>query len=208
MITLELAKQGESLTRLMGWSAYANGILMLANMVTLALMFGVSLFWGTVNDAVSVFWALSFLPLAMLLAQVNQPAMGRTVALGTALVGAAAMLLFAVLQGLLVVGLVRFEQTFAAVVTTGGVLGLWLLLNGLLALKGKTLPGGLAWISVVFGLSYILGTLGYWLGGYEQPLLWVGAALGFLVGPVWAFWLGWLVLHGRLVPAAALTAGG
>ena len=187
--------------RLLGWSAYANGVLMLVNMVTLALMFGVSLFWGPVNDAFSVLWMLSFLPLAVLLARVNEPVMGRAVVVGTALAGAVAMLLFAVLQSLLVVRLVRFEQTFAAVVTLGGVLGLWLLANGLLALKGKTLPGGLAWISVVFGLSYILGTFGYWLGGYESPLLWVGAALGFLVGPVWAFWLGWLVLHGSLAPA-------
>jgi hypothetical protein len=193
--------------RLVGWSAYANGVLMLANMVTLALMFGVSLFWGTVNDALSVPWMLSFLPLAVLLASVNERVLGRAVAVGTALAGTAAVVLFAVLQSLLVVGLVRFEQTFAAVVTLGGVLGLWLLANGLLALKGKTLPGGLAWLSVVFGLSYILGTVGYWLGGYEMPLLWGGAALGFLVGPVWAFWLGWLVLHGRLVPAAALPAG-
>jgi hypothetical protein len=198
----------ESVVRLFGWSAYANGILMLANMVTLTLMFGVSMSWGRVNDAISVVWLLSFLPLVLLLAQVNQPVMGRGVAVGTAIVGAVAMLAFAVLQSLLVLGQVRFEQTFAAVATLGGVLGLWLLLNGLLALMGKTLPVGLAWLSIVFGLSYIVGTIGYWLGGYEQPILWVGAAVGYLVGPVWAFWLGWLLLHGRLVPAAVLTSGG
>ena len=189
--------------RRIGWSAYANGVLMLANMATLALMFAVHPIWGPINDALSVVWMLSFLPLAVLLARLNAPVMGRVAAVGTALVGAAAMLLFAVLQSLLVMGLVRFEQTFAAVVTLGGVLGLWLLVNGLPALKGKTLPGGLAWITVGFGLSYVLGTFGYWLGGYEMPLLWVGAALGYLLGPVWAFWLGWLVLHGRLAPADA-----
>jgi hypothetical protein len=198
----------ESAARVFGWSAYANGILMLANMVTLALMFGVSLFWGRVNDAFSVVWMLSFLPLALLLFRVNQPVMGRGVALATALTGAVAMLLFAGLQSLLVMGQVRFEQTFAAVVTLGGIQGLWLLLNGLLALKGKTLPGGLAWLSIIFGLSYVLGTAGYWLGGYEQPLLWLGAALGFLVGPLWAFWLGWLLLRGRVLMPALDRAGG
>jgi hypothetical protein len=192
--------------RLIGWSAYANGLLMLANMVTIVLMFTVAPFWGPVNDVVSVLWILSFVPLAVLLARVNQPVMGRGVAVGTALVGAVAMVLFAALQILLVLGLVRFEQTFAAVATLGGVLGLWLLLNGLLALRGKTLPGALAWISVAFGLSYILATIGFWLGGYEQPLLWVGAALGYLLGPVWAFWLGWLALRGHLVPAAGRAA--
>jgi hypothetical protein len=198
----------QSAMSLFGWSAYANGILTLANMVTLALMFGVSMSWGRVNDAISVLWLLSFLPLVLLLVQVNQLVMGRAVAVGTAIVGASGILAFAVLQSLLVVGQVRFEQTFAAVATLGGVLGLWLVLNGLLALMGKTLPGGLAWLGIGFGLSYILGTIGYWLGGYESPVLWVGAAAGYLFGPVWAFWLGRLLLNGRLVPVAALTSGG
>lgn len=199
----------QSAMSIFGWSAYANGILTLANMVTLALMFGVSMSWGRVNDAISVLWLLSFLPLALLLVQVNQPVMGRAVAVGTAVVGALGILVFAVLQSLLVVGQVSFEQTFPAVATLGGVLGLWLLLNGLLALMGKTLPAGLAWLGITFGLSYILGTIGYWLaGGYESPILWVGAVVGYVVGPVWAFWLGRLLLHGRLVTATALTSGG
>ncbi len=198
----------ESMVRVVGWSAYANGILMLANMITLMLMFTVNPFWGPVNDAISVAWLLSFLPLAVLLAQVNQSVMGRGIAVSTAVVGAVAMLLFAVLQSLLVVGQVRFEQTLAAVMTLGGVLGLWLLLNGLLALMGKTLPGGLVWLTIGFGLSYVVAAIGFWLGGYEQPILWIGAGLGYLIGPVWAFWLGRLLLHGRLLPVAALTTGG
>jgi hypothetical protein len=196
--------------RLMGWSAYANGVLMLANMVTLGLMFMVSMSWGRVNDAVSVVWMLSFLPLAVLLYRLNQAVMGRGVALATAVVGVVAMLIFAGLQYLLTVGQVRFEQTFPAVVALGGILGLWLLVNGLLARKGKTLPAGLAWLTVVFGLSYVLATAGYWLGGgnYEQPLLWIGAAIGYLVGPVWAFWLGWLLQHARVPMPALDRAGG
>jgi hypothetical protein len=198
----------QSVLSILGWTAYANGILTVANMVTLGLMFGVSMSWGQVNDAISVVWILSFLPLALLLAQVNQSVMGRAVAVGTAIVGAVAMLVFALLQSLLVVGQVRFEQTLAAVMTLGGVLGLWLLLNGLLALMGKTLPGGLAWLSLGFGLSYIMGAIGYWLGGYEHPILWVSVAAGYLVAPVWAFWLGRLLLRGRLGAAAFLASAG
>lgn len=195
-------------TRIIGWSAYANGILVLANMVTLALMFAVNMAWGRVNDAVSVFWILSFLPLVVLLARLNEPVMGRGVAVGIAVFGAVGMLVFAWLQALLTLGQVRFEQTLGAVITLGGVLGLWLLLNGLLALKGKTLPAGLVWLTVAYGLSYIAGAAAFWLGGYENPILWVGAAAGYLIGPVWALWLGWLLLHGRVVPAAAISAGG
>jgi hypothetical protein len=204
------AMMNEFAIRFFGWSAYANGLLLIANMVTIVLMFAVSLYWGPVNDALSVVWMLSFLPLALLLYQLNQPVAGRGIALVTAFVGVVAMLLFAGLQYLLVVGQVRFEETFAAVVTLGGVVGLWLLVNGLLAHKGKTLPAGLTWIMVIFGVSYVLGTVGFWLGGggYEQPLLWLGAALGYLVGPIWAFWLGWLLLHARVPMSVLDRAGG
>jgi hypothetical protein len=193
--------------RLAGWSAYANGLLMLANMITISLMFAVDPLWGPVNDAVSVAWLLSFLPLALVLAEVNRPVMGRGVAVGTAAGGAGAILLFAGLQILLVVGLVRFEQTFTAVVTLGGIMGVWLLVNGLLARSGQTLPRGLAWLAIIFGLSYVLAMVGFWLAGYESTILWIGAGVGYLVGPVWAFWLGWLLLRGRLHMATIDRAG-
>jgi hypothetical protein len=183
---------------MLGWTAYGNGILTVANLVTLVLMFGVSMAWGRVNDTISVIWMLSFLPLALLLVRLNRGVMGPGVAVGTAAVGALAILVFAVLQVLLVLGRVRFEQSFAAVVTSGGVMGLWLAANGWLALKGSTLPKGLAWVSLALGLSYVVGAAGY-LGGYESPVLWVGAAAGYILGPVWAFWLGRQVLQGRLV---------
>ena len=194
--------------RIIGWSAFANGILVVANMATLALMFAVNMAWGRVNDAVSVLWILSFLPFVVLLARLNGSVLGRGVVVGLAVLGAVGMLLFAWLQTLLVLGQVRFEETFAAVATLGGMLGLWLLLNGLLALKGRTLSAGLAWLTISYGLSYVAGIVGYWLGGYESPILWAGAVAGYLIGPVWAFWLGWLLLHGRLAPAATIASGG
>jgi hypothetical protein len=49
--------------------------------------------------------------------------------------------------------------------------------------------------------------VGFWLVGYESPILWFGAAVGYLVGPVWAFWLGRLLLHGR-VPVTGFDSAG
>jgi hypothetical protein len=198
----------DSVIRLIGWWAYANGVLTVVNMITLALMFAVNPLWGPVNDAISVVWVLSFVPLALFLARLNRPVMGPASALGAAAVGIVAMMAFAVLQGLLALGRVQFEETLGAVMTLGGVLGLWLLVNGLLARGGGTLPAGLAWLTVGFGLCYGAGALGYWLGGYENPLLWIGAAVGYLIGPVWAVWLGRLLLDGRVVHTTALGAGG
>jgi hypothetical protein len=197
----------EQLLRSMGWWAYVNGALTVVNMITLALMFAVNPLWGPVNDAISVPWVLSFVPLALLFGRLNRPVMGPRVALGAAVAGISAMVAFAWLQGRLAIGLVRFEETLGAVMTLGGVLGLWLLVNGLLALAGQTLPGGLAWLTVGFGLSFVVAALGYGFGGYQQPLLWVGAGVGYLIGPVWALWLGRLLLDGRWIEVVARSAG-
>jgi hypothetical protein len=118
------------------------------------------------------------------------------------------MVAFAVLQALLTLGQVRFEETFASVALLGGVVGLWLAANGFLALKGATLPAGLAWVSIAFGLSYVVGIIGYWLGGYESPMLWLGAAAGYVFGPIWAFWLGRLLLSGRLAATVSAAVTG
>jgi hypothetical protein len=64
-----------------------------------------------------------------------------------------------------------------------------------------------AWLTIIFGLSYVIGVAGFWIGGYDQPLLWAGTAVGFIVGTVWAFRLGWLLLQGRLVQTALTAAG-
>jgi hypothetical protein len=191
----------ESVIRIVGQSAYANGILMIANLVTLMLMFILGEPWGWINDNISVFWALSFIPLAIVFYQVNKP-VGGGGSLIAAVVGIMALLVFAGLQTMLVLRQVRFEQTFTAVVVAGGVMGLWLLLNGLLARQGQTLPASLIWLTILFGLGYIMAAIGYGLGGYESPILWFGSLIGFVLGPVWAFWQARLLLKNRLVMPA------
>jgi hypothetical protein len=102
-------------------------------------------------------------------------------------------------QGLLVLNAVRFEQTVGGVLTMTALIGAWLLISGLLARGGRTMPPGLIGVMVVLGLASLLAAIGFWLGG-DQHLL---AALGFLVGvvasPLWSIWLGRLLLSGRLV---------
>jgi len=133
----------ESFTRFAGWTAYGNAALSIGSLVTLLAMFAIDDRWGKVNDVISVIWALSFLPLMILLYRLN--AQGRLAApnLAIVIVGIAAMVAFAVLQGLLVLSLARFEQTFSAIVTLGAVFGIALALNGLLARGNQTLPSAL-----------------------------------------------------------------
>ncbi len=115
------------------------------------------------------------------------------------------MVVFAFLQSLLVLGVVRFEQTFLIVVTLGGILGLVLLLNGFQARNGQFLPSGLSKLLIIFGAGYIVSTTGFWLGGWENPLAAAGYLASVLTGPAWAFWLGKLLLNGRLISQTLLS---
>jgi hypothetical protein len=71
----------------------------------------------------------------------------------------------------------------------------------------QTLPAGLTWLMVVFGLGYLLSALGIWLGGQQHPLAAGGYLLSVLTGPVWAIWLGRLLLNGRWLPAINSVGG-
>ena len=158
---------------------------------------GVPVF-GPINDAASVFQMLFLIPVALALHHIFRDS-APTLSLLAVSIAIFAMLVIAVLQSLLVLGLVRFEQTLRTVLLMGGVVGLWWLLAAYLAFGHPAFPSGLAWTSVLAGASGVLLVIGFWLGGQQHPL----AAAGFLVNavasPIWAFWLARLLLSGSLV---------
>lgn len=184
----------DSLLRIGGWSAYANAALSVANILTIMIFFSVGGFWGTLNDTLSVIWALSFIPLAIILYLLNRSVNG-PFSMASMIIGIAAMVNFIILQSLLVIGRVSFDTTLPAVLTMTGFIGLFLLLNGLLARIGDTLPPGLVWLTVAFGLGFILGAIGFWIGGQQHPLSILGFISTGLIGPAWAIWLGRLLLQ-------------
>ncbi len=190
-----------------GRTAYANAALTIASMVTLMIFFSIGGFWGQLNDSVSVLWALSFIPLLIVLYQVNN-SVSASLSLATTVIGIGAMLVFAVLQSLLVLTQIQFEQTLGAVLTMTGVLGISLLLSSLLARSQGTLPTGLVWIIAAYGLGSILGSVGFWIGGQQHPLALVGFLAAFILGPIWAIWLGRVLLHGADLSQAKISAGG
>ncbi len=193
--------------RLAAWNGFANSLLSGAVFVTLVLFFAIGGAWGTVNDAISVVWALSYVPLLILLYQINgseNRALGRTMLVA----GIVSMICFAFLQSLLVLRLVRFEQTFLMVIFLGGVLGLVLMIHGLQARGGQTLPDGLTRLLIAFGLGYVVSAVGFWLGGWQNPLAALGYLVGAVTGPIWPFQLGKLLLAGRLPVFAEFGFGG
>ena len=160
-------------TQLAGWSAVINGLTSIASTITLILMFAVAAFFGPVNDAISVVWGLTFIPLAFLFYRLHQP-LNAPLSLFAAVVGVAAMLIFSAAQMLLVLRMVSFEQSMGLVLSMGAVIGLWALLNGILARSGGTLPGGMAWLLIIFGLSFLITAVGWYQSGPQNPLVAAG----------------------------------
>jgi hypothetical protein len=184
--------------QLAGWSAMFNAAAGIAGFATLMIFFAAGGLWGPLNDAVSVLWALSLLPLAWLFYQLHRPISPPTSA-AAAVLGIVAMVSFASLQGLLVLGAVSFDQTVRAVLALNGVIGLWLMINGWLAWAGRCLPASLVAAMFACGLALVAINVGYGLGGQEHPLTAAGFLIGVVAGTAWALGLGRLLLNGRVV---------
>jgi len=109
------------------------------------------------------------------------------------------MLAMAVLQTLLVLGVIRFEQTLKPILALGAVLGLWWLATSIPSLVHGVLPAGLAWVGIVAGASDIIGAVGFWIGGQEHPLAAISFAALALSAPTWAIWLGRVLAAGAVL---------
>ena len=192
------------LFRLAGWSAYFNATVFLLSLVALMLFFSVGGFWGTINDSLSMIWVLSYIPLAVAGYQINR-SVNAPISLASSIIGIAAAIVFAVLQSLLVLGLVRFEQTFSTVLTMTALIGLFVLIHALLARTGHTLPLGFTWVMIVYGIASMIGAVGFQIGGEQHPLAMIGLLLTAISGLIWVIWFGRLLLAEQ-VAALAGTA--
>jgi len=179
--------------RFAGWSAYFNAIIFILSLVALMVYFSIGGIWGRVNDSLSIIWMLSYLPLAVALFLINR-SVNTPVSLVSSLVGILAALVFVVLQLLLVLGRVGFEQSFSAVLTMTALVGLFALVHGFLARAGYTLPAGLTWVMIIYGIASVVGAIGFQIGGEQHPLAMIGLLLTAVSGLVWVIWFGRLLL--------------
>lgn len=181
------------------WSAYLNAISNVVGALALALLFAGYAPFGKVNDASSVFFALSLIPVALAFHQLH-----RSVAAPSSLVittiGIVAMLTAAILSALLVFGLAGFGQTLRAVLSANAVIGVWMVCSGILALVGSSLPRGLAWVLIVAGMGLVLIIVGFWIGGQQHPLTAIGGLVALVGNLIWAVWLGHLLIAGAVPP--------
>lgn len=187
------------LYRLAGWSAYVNAAANVIGFLSLFIFFAVGGPAGIINDSSSVFFSMSLIPLALAWHHLHR-ALFRSVSLAVATIGVIAMITAAILQALLVFGVVEFDQTLRTVLTANAVIGGWLVMNGILARIGSSLPQGLAWVSIGAGVGLVLIIAGFWIGGQEHPLTAIGGTVAFLGTLIWAIWSGRLLLTGKVTP--------
>jgi hypothetical protein len=185
------------LEQIAGWSAVINGVAFITSTVALLIFFSVGGIWGRVNDGLSVIWALTFIPIALFLYQLNRLD-APEVSLAALVIGIAAMIVFANLQTLLIAGILKYQQTTTPVLASAAVIGIWLIINGVLGISAQTLPAGLVLVGFVFGLSLILGSLAFWFAGERHILSAVAFLAATFSGTGWSIWLGILLLSGNL----------
>ena len=175
------SKQPDQFALVAGWCAYASGVISFIGIVFLILMFiGFSTNnlrlqrFGTLNDICIIIQYLLALPITVTLHQhlkAHAPVLSRV----AMLVGIAGILAVAVLQWLLVSGVLTFEEQVGFVMIALLVVGIWLVITGYLGRSTGNIPRSL--LMSVLAASYI---------GY----------------PIWAIWLGRLLLSGKLTQEA------
>lgn len=192
-----------TILRIAGWFAYFNAAVFTLSLIALMLFFSIGGFWGTINDSLSIIWMLSYIPLTVVLFQINR-SVNAPISLVSSIIGIAAAITFAVLQSMLVFGVVRFEQTFSTVLILTGLVGMSVLIHALLARSGLTLPAGLTWVMIVYGIASVIGATGFQIGGEQHPLAMIGLLLTSISGLIWVIWFG----HTLLAGTAALSLAG
>lgn len=177
---------------LVGWSAIVSAIATIIGAVTLVIFFSVGDPYGKINDVCSVVIGLTAILILFALYQLHR-ASAPTASLIAFLIGAAAMLIGAALQALLVITGTNFGNIVTFVF---GVYGASLVTFNWLAKSSGSLPRGLSWTGIAAGLGYVLVTAGFILGGPNHLLTYIGGALSVIAYPTWAIWLGRMWLSG------------
>lgn len=186
-----------ALLPLAAWAAHLSAAATVITAVTGILFFAKGQPFGTLNDVATVFQALFTLPLEWALhALLGQQV--RVLSATAMAVGTIGMLSMGVLQVLLVLRRVTFEQTFRAVLAGGAAMGVWLVIVSSLVLAGRGPSGAMAWIGVVAGSGYILSAVVYFATGRQGALFFLAAATGLVAYSVWAIWLGCVAQSGTL----------
>ena len=182
--------------RWVGGSAFISAVATILTFLTGILYFTIGGSFGEIQDVTSVLQVVFMIPLAVGLYRLL-PSSTKVVGLFAAAVGILGMFISAVGQGLLVLDRIDYP-TSMKFFPAGVAIGIWLLVVCSLARANGFFPNGLAWAGFVAGAGYIVTVAGFLWGGQESPVFYIGGLALGIGYPVWAIWLGRLLLSGKL----------
>lgn len=197
--------------RYAGWSAYISASASILGFVFLAAFFSAGQPFGTLNDFFgSILLGLSMMPLAFALERVymqGNVALTRVV-LVTGLVGMTLLVIAGATVILKTFAWINFPEPtpgtgpFGIGLIGPVVIGLWLIFVSYLGLASPALPNLLNWIGITAGAGFGITLIGFILGGQNHPMTWIGGLAAGIAYPIWAIWLGNLLLSFESVPSA------
>lgn len=203
------------LARSAGWAAYFSGIAAILGLVSLLLFFGLESapitgrgfhIWGPVSDICPILQMVSLMVVASSL-YLSQRSRAPGISLISYAIGMAGMLGVVLLQFLLIINVIAFEQEVGPVLFATAAVGVWLFFVNFLGRRQGSLPSRLAWLGIAVGVAFIMepvmlsmaGGAVAWRVFMSNYVLLVGSAIVFLISyvgfPVWAFWLGRVFLR-------------
>jgi hypothetical protein len=193
------------LFRYAGWSAYTSATATIITFGSVILFFSLGQPFGTINDIASALQVICMMPLALALHRLFRPH-GQRLSFLAAALGIGGMVVGGAVQSLLVVGAIPYQQT-VPFFPAGGAIGVWLTLISYLTLTSQLLPRGLAWPGFLAGVGYILTVAGFLLGGYQNPVFYVGGLLTVISYPILAIGLGHVFASGSLIEPKLRASG-
>jgi hypothetical protein len=199
-------------TRTASFAAYFSGVFAILSGVFAILFFWLEApylsssagqqthIWGPLSDICPIVQMLALLIVVQALYRLDRS--GAALNRLTYLIGIVGTLGVSILQLLLVIGVISFEQEIGPMLSATAIVGVWLVLASHLGRRQAQLPARLVWLGIGVGaalalelpLFAVMGGAVDWQNIMSNPLLMVGAALVFVMSyvgfPIWAFWLG------------------
>ncbi len=180
--------------RYTGWGAFVSAVAILLGFAFFFggfVLLGEEALFGLLSDVAAMFIAGGLVPVVWLVFRAHRESQ-RGLADTSAIVGGFGVALFALgALGLIVAHVMSVAGgQFLGVQYLGtAMVGAWLVLFGVLVLRGGWFPAGLGWLGVISGVSYVLVTGGMVVWGHDHVLVRVAGLVAVLSFVVWGFWL-------------------
>jgi len=196
----------------------ASAIFWILQLVAVSLLYSGLPFLGGLSDISSAMSVIFLIPLVLAFDRYYGSS-NRGLSQIAQILAIAGILATAVAGFLIAFRMITLQQSFPPVITGYGLVGVWLMVINYLGLNNPDMPRRFTWIGLVVGLamstslliglfwaddllSMFTGFVGLSQGNgsniFMMILFFVGAPIHQFGFPVWAIWLGRMILSGKV----------